>query len=73
MNKKLLGPELSKVINRTAQSLVAASFNYVRAELEAEAKAMLAKGKTRQEIAQVMVTRDVLGGFQPVESDRDLA
>ena len=73
MNKKLLGNELSKVINRTAQSLAARSFHAIRADLEAEAIDMLTQGRTRQEIAQVMVKKDVLGGFQRVKSSCDLA
>lgn len=73
MNKKLLGNDLSRVVNRTAQSLAARSFHSIRADLEAEAIDMLTQGQTRQEIARVMVAKDILGGFKRVEPSCDLA
>ena len=56
MQKRLLGPDLSRTINRQAQSLAAASFNSIRTRLEYQAIGLLRAGKT-----QVEAERAILG------------
>lgn len=72
MNKRYLGKDLSKVINKTAQSLAAKSFNTLRAGLETEAVALIRQGKSREEVARVMMGKDLLCGFRRPEDICDL-
>ena len=64
MQKRLLGPDLSRTINRQAQSLAAASFNSIRTRLEHQAIGLLRAGKT-----QVEAERAILG-LEPPSADR---
>ena len=54
MNKRILGPELSKAINRRAQVLSVQSFGAHRATLEQTAMAMLREGNTREQVMQAI-------------------
>lgn len=56
MQKRLLGPDLTRTINRQAQMLAAASFNVIRTRLESHAIALLRAGTT-----QVEAERAILG------------
>lgn len=55
MQRRLLGPDLSRTINRQAQMLATAGFNAICTRIECQAIGLLRAGKTHVEAERVIL------------------